>query len=59
MKVFRTCDKGFIEETLGQFPCMDETKQNVEMLLRSGGQIDVADLFLLLNDGDNTHFGRC
>ena len=56
MKVFRTCDKGFIEETLGQFPCMDETKQNVEMLLRSGGQIDVADLFLLLNDGGQYPF---
>jgi hypothetical protein len=51
MKVFRTCDGGFLTATLDQFPCQDETKHNVETLLRAGGQIDAADLFLLLNDG--------
>jgi hypothetical protein len=51
MKVFRTCDEGFLEGALAQFACSEEIKFDVETLLRSGGQIDVADLFLLLNEG--------
>ncbi len=51
MKVFRACDERFLEETLSQFPCPDETRHEIEALLRSGGQIDIADMFLLLNEG--------
>ena len=51
MKVFRSYDEKFLEETLSQFPCPDEVRHEVEDLLRSGGQVDIADVFLLLNDG--------
>jgi hypothetical protein len=51
MKVFRVYDEKFLEETLGQFPCPEEEKLIVDEILHSDVQIDIADIFLLLNDG--------
>jgi hypothetical protein len=51
MKVFRVYDEKFLEETLGQFPCPEEEKLIVDKILRSDVQFDIADIFLLLNDG--------
>ncbi len=58
MNSFRTCDESYLEEILLQFPCSDETKLGVKEILHGGGQIDIADLFLLLNGGGHYPLGQ-
>jgi hypothetical protein len=51
MKVLRVHDEEFLEATLSQFPCPEEEKIIVDELMHSDVKLDIADLFLLLNNG--------